>query len=167
MICSANEVMTLAAKAARGAGAPSAQASRFGEAALCHFVANRDPQPLKQALDDLPMGAILDLPVYLMSCAEAATNGVFEGISLRHKDAALFDSYLDALPYGSDSRLIEGGGVRFRLFFNQPQRPVPPARVDLPDPLARHLQSLAARILVPESDASRRSGAGAGLTDND
>jgi len=37
----------------------------------------------------------------------------------------------------------------------------------LPDALAARLQTLAAGLLVPETEASRRAGAGAGLTDND
>ena len=42
-----------------------------------------------------------------------------------------------------------------------------PARLTLPAPLADKMMALAARTYVPETEASRLSGAGAGLTDND
>lgn len=60
MSFSVNEVETLAAKAARGAGAPPAQAARFGRAAVHHLAAARDPEALLDALAALPRGPILD-----------------------------------------------------------------------------------------------------------
>ncbi len=47
------------------------------------------------------------------------------------------------------------------------RRPTLPARINCPAELFEHLQSLAQNTYVPASAASRESGAGAGLTDND
>lgn len=45
--------------------------------------------------------------------------------------------------------------------------PKPLGRRVIPQALADHLAEMAAKTLVPESEASRQAGAGAGLTDND
>jgi hypothetical protein len=57
--------------------------------------------------------------------------------------------------------------VILEMAFDIPRPPHPVSRVTLPDTLATKMQRLAARLLVPETDASRRAGAGAGLSDND
>jgi len=56
---SVNEIESLGAKAARGAGAPPAQALRFGKALVHHLAQQRDPQEIRMALDALPQGPIL------------------------------------------------------------------------------------------------------------
>jgi hypothetical protein len=164
MMCSANEVMTLAAKAARGAGAPPGQATDFGKAALCHLISGRDTQDLLNALNALPGGPILDLPLFFLRCAEEAVDDRYESIV---DPTPIFLSYLEAQPFASEADLQEDGKLHTRLLINRPAQPKPVSRLDLPEKLAGHMKDLAARLLVPESDISRLSGAGAGLTDND
>lgn len=166
MKCSANEVTTLAAKAARGAGAPPAQAVGFGAAALCHLIARRDPAVLRAALDALPEGAILDLPLALAMTIEDGEGAEIKGKLVVGDFPKLALSYLDAQPYTTETKL-DGSTLAVTLHLTQPRARKAVARVDLPDDLAAHMQGLAAHLLVPESDASRLSGAGAGLTDND
>ncbi|WP_425038213.1 DUF3726 domain-containing protein [Primorskyibacter sp. S187A] len=56
---SVNEIEALATKAARGAGAPPAQAAKFGQAAVRHLAASRAEAALIDALQALPGGPIL------------------------------------------------------------------------------------------------------------
>lgn len=163
MMCSANEVMTLAAKAARGGGAPPAQASAFGRAALCHLIAGRSDQALAEALGALPAGPILTLPLAFARLIEAAEGDVATG-RLPASDLTL--SYVQAQPFVSVIQQQEGG-IDLELSLTQPARISPVSRVDIAQALADQMNALAARLLVPESEASRLSGAGAGLTDND
>lgn len=163
MIGSANEVMNLAAKAARGGGAPVAQAYAFGRAATCHLIADRPAADLDAALDALPKGPILDLPLLLMACAETRQPeatipaGPLPDLTLSYAQSQPFAC--TATPSGSHITLSQA--------FDKPANQLPVKRVMLPDALAARLQTLAAGLLVPETEASRRAGAGAGLTDND
>ena len=163
MKTSANEVLTLAAKAARGAGAPPGQAVEFGRAALCHLIAGRGEAALRAALEALPEGPIVVLPVALAEIAESGEEGIATG-SLAA--APLVQSYLDALPYAV-ARESAGERLHVTLTLAAPNTVARAYRVEMSDALADHLSALAARTYVPETDASRRSGAGAGLTDND
>jgi len=159
---SVNEVMTLAAKAARGAGAPPAQAAQFGAAAAVHLGAGREIDPLEQALAALPEGPVILLPLALMRIAEQGQGGHISG-TVTDADPALLQSYLEALPYAA--RLADGGLVE--LYLSRPSARPRLTRIALPDHLFDDWNRLAARLLVPESEASRLSGAGAGLSDND
>jgi hypothetical protein len=166
MKCSANEVMTLAAKAARGAGAPPAQAADFGTAALRHLQAGREVQNLTDALEHLPTGPILLLPLQLLRITENTRDDVARGEFSRAECGGLAQSYLDAQPYET---LMEksGDSARVTLFLDKPKATHISHRVFIPNSLVTLLQTYAARMLVPETDASRLSGAGAGLNDND
>ena len=163
MIGSANEVMNLAAKAARGGGAPVAQAYAFGRAAVCHLIAKRPTTDLDAALDALPQGPILEIPLTLMVCAEQ---------QLLHSNISagplpeLTLSYAQSQSFACTATL-SGTQITLSQTFDQPAVQMPAKRVTLPDTLAAKMQVLAARLLVPETEASRRAGAGAGLTDND
>lgn len=162
MTRSANEVMVLATKAARGAGAPPAQAARFGSASVWHLVAGLDIAVLDAALNDLPQGPIIELPIAIAKMAEQATAGRYCG-PLSVAGAPLAQSYLATLPFAAD---IDGQGIA-TLDLNLPSAPGTPTRIDLSQQAYDRWSALAERLLVPESDASRLSGAGAGLTDND
>lgn len=166
MKCSANEVMTLAAKAARGAGAPPAQAADFGAAALRHLQAGREVDMLIDALKALPSGPVIALPLVLMQILENSTDGIAEGGLEPGSNATLIQSYLDAQPFETQLE-NQAGSFHITLFPTKLKAAPLMPRVDAPDDLLASFQSYAARILVPESDASRLSGAGAGLTDND
>ncbi|MEW9919247.1 hypothetical protein AB2B41_06510 [Marimonas sp. MJW-29] len=166
MKVSANEVMTLATKAARGAGAPPAQAADFGRAAVRHLIAGRAPQSLTDALAALPEGPILSLPLAFARLMENAKDETAEGKIKLDADPDLTQSYAEAQPFATETS-VQKDALAVRIFLDRPNTAKPVARVDLSDDLAFLMQNLAARILVPESEASRRSGAGAGLTDND
>jgi hypothetical protein len=147
--------MTLAAKAARGAGAPSAQAANYGRAAVRHLCSGRAEDDLRLALITLPEGPILALPLKLTEC-EA---GILESDGWD----ALARSYVEALPF--EASLDADMNLVFDLA--HPARHSVPARCELPMKINSLWCDLAAKTLVPESDASRISGAGAGLSDND
>lgn len=163
MICSANEVMTLATKAARGGGAPPAQATQFGGAALAHLIAARTISDLSNALIELPMGPIITHPLRIQELFEAVKE---TSVPAHVPYSDLLRSYLEALPY--DAKVIsEGDRLRIRLSNTMRQHAPPVSRFRLPQNLFAQMQTLAARTLVPDTAASRQSGAGAGLTDND
>ena len=159
---SANEVMVLATKAARGAGAPPAQADRFGAAALLHLVSGRDLAELDAALAALPGGPILSYPLDIMCIAEQATDGMAKG-PLAGAQTGLAQSYVQSLPMHAS--LTEDGTLSIDLAKPAIRRNM--TRVDLPDAVYARWSALAARLLVPESEASRLTGAGAGTSDND
>ena len=166
MTRSANEVMALAAKAARGAGAPPAQAAEFGRAALCHLIAGREGADLRRALDALPAGPILSLPLAFARIIETSNGGTATGIIPRAAELALAQSYAEALPF-EQTHAAETKGLSLTVHTTKPVRRSAVARVRLDDGLAAFMSTLAARTFVPESEASRLAGAGAGLTDND
>ena len=163
MKASANEVMVLAAKAARGAGAPPAQASAFGRAALCHLAADRSATDLMTALDTLPQGPVISLPLAFATLVVTQTH---TGTIRAEAPADLVRSYAEAQPFAT-SVSLEGDDLIATLDTKTPTARATVARIDLPDGLAHLLNTHAAKILVPENAASRSSGAGAGLNDND
>lgn len=165
MTRSANEVMVLAAKAARGAGAPPAQASEFGRAVVRHIHAGRDLRYISQALEAVPKGPIIDFPIAFTRVLESG------GTPARGQVEAsawlpLAQSYADALPYAAQVNVM-GAVLDITADLQQPAAHVSLGRLTLPDAFLNQMNTLAARILVPESAASRLAGAGAGLTDND
>ncbi len=162
MTRSANEVMVLATKAARGAGAPPAQAAQFGAAVVAHLTAGRDTDALDRALEALPNGPIVDLPLALTRIAEKQVEGIAEG-TLDHAEHALAKSYVVAMPCVAD---ISDDGL-LHIDLNRPAPRAEVQRIDLPETTYTAWTALAAKLLVQESEASRLSGAGAGLTDND
>lgn len=163
MNLSVNEVMSLAARAARGAGAPPAQAAAFGRAAMFHLAAGRAAGTLTAALESLPQGPILTLPldfirVLTEDCSE---------IPLPPDVATeLVQSYAEAQPFLTTLH-PEGPQMQITVDRKSPSPGPAISRITMSEDLFTFLNHLAARILVPESEASRIAGAGAGLTDND
>ena len=163
MKLSVNEVMSLAARAARGAGAPPAQAAAFGRAAMFHLAAGRAAGPLTAALKSLPQGPILTLPldfirVLTEDCSE---------IPLPPDVATeLVQSYAEAQSFLTTLH-PEGPQMQITVDRKSPSPGPAISRITMSEDLFTFLNHLAARILVPESEASRIAGAGAGLTDND
>jgi len=160
MTRSANEVSVLAAKAARGAGAPPAQAAQFGAAAVAHLAAGGDLDVLDAALAELPMGPIITLPLAISGVAEQAKGGHAQG---RIAPSLLARSYAASLPYHA---VLDGEGMLV-LDFDVPATRSAPIRFALSDAVYEQWSALAAAMLVPESEASRLKGAGAGNSDND
>ncbi len=160
---SANEVMALAAKAARGAGAPPAQAANFGLAAVAHLGEGRQVVELQQALAALPGGPIIDLPLGIQAVAETADRGLARGLLDDGGFVGLTQSYVSVLPYAA---ALDDADI-LTLDLNTPGKRRALTGVEVPVEVAADWHSLGARLLVPDSAASRQSGAGAGLSDND
>jgi hypothetical protein len=135
----------------------------FGRVVVCHLVAGRDIADLSNALSALPNGPIISLPQQFNALAETAENGHAHA---RLSNDALMLSYAQTLPYSCDAR-IDVDAVHLTLNLMRPAARLKQTRVTLPQAFAKDLGRMAAKILVPESDVSRQSGAGAGLTDND
>ncbi|NNE51136.1 MAG: hypothetical protein HKN30_01890 [Sulfitobacter sp.] len=164
MTRSANEVMSLSSKAARGAGAPPEQAALFGRAALCHLAAAREAETLRRALEALPGGPILSLPPAFIVLQEEAAEAPGAELPAPAADPALIQSYAEAQPFLTT---VIAASRRLTTDLNTPSPRLPAHRIALPKELAERMQALAARLLVPDTAASRLGGAGAGLTDND
>lgn len=166
MTLSANEIYTLAAKAARGAGAEPGQAEDFGRAACYHFAARRPIEELLQALALCPRGPISQLPTRLMRIVEGGRDGI-AGADLSLSDvSSLFLSYIDALPYHVALH-CSGDLCAVSIHLTQPNRAQKPGRAAVPPHLKTRLNQLAEKTLVPETRVSREKGAGASLYDSD
>lgn len=159
---SMNEVMVLATKAARGAGAPPAQAAQFGAAAIAHLTNGRELQDLHNALAALPEGPIISLPLDITRVAETAQGGRAKGHAAVD-GTTLLQSYISMLPF--QAQVLQGNEIHLDL--TKPAARLLVKRIDLSEDTYAQWSAFAARLLVPESDASRLSGAGAGLSDND
>lgn len=165
---SVTEIAALAAKAARGAGAPPAQAARFGQATACHLAARRDARSVTQALEALPSGPIMMLPVVLDAAMAQAWDGSGGVLSLPGGMADdLVESYLAALPCEARLHCSETGRLSVTLDITRLRGAGICGRIDAEDAFIEDLARLAARTFVPETEASRTGGAGAGLDDND
>lgn len=162
MKLSVNEVTTLAAKAARGVGAPPAQADDFGRAAAQHLGAGRALEDLRSALDNVPNGPIILFPLALLALAERAEDGRAQGWVDALNLPELLHSYVEVMGCAA---FCDGRKVTLDLNAPAPRRPA--HRIEIPEALAADWSALAARLLVPETEASRTRGAGAGITDND
>ena len=168
-----SEVAAMVQKAARGAGIPLGQAEDLGRTARFLAGTGADVSVISAALQE-PASAVdvvwspdrievtagsaaLIAPIvrdaFAMGCAEAALANV-----------AHVPLVLGTLAQAGVSAQAEG------LLVRQCDTPLPALRheaVDIPDADWALWADLAARTYVPESDASRAAGAGAGLTDND
>lgn len=160
---SANEVLNLAAKAARGAGAPPAQAAAFGRAAVAFLLAGHDPADLSEALADLPGGPVIALPLEIHRIMETADAGQAAGPFSDQGYPRLAAAYIAVLPF--EAHLDASCRLNMRL--DRPANRHASGRIALSDARVAEWSAYAARLLVPETAASRQAGAGAGLTDND
>jgi hypothetical protein len=163
---SGNEVVALATSAARGGGAPPGQAAEFGRATLCHLSAGRGPDDLIHALNALPDGPVLEVPLAMARIMDDAKDDVAAGVMALAAPADLVDSYLDAQPFHV-ARAPGPDGLAVTFSLQAPARLALAGRIALPDGLTGLMRDLSAKVLVPDTDASRARGAGAGLTDND
>jgi hypothetical protein len=160
------EICALATKAARGAGAPAAQAERFGRAACLHLMNERDADALAAALDALPGGPILAIPRAIDGAlARLGQSNLCTLGPLAQDD--LLRSYVEALPFAAHLESGRDDELVLCVDVTQPQPKTMPRRISRCQELLCHMQKLAERTFVPDSDTSRQSGAGAGTSDND
>ena len=169
MMVSSSELQMLVLKACRGVGVPVAQAQEVAVAlaqtpqalgALLPHLA----QPMKAAKFDFSAGLTVHDASLLRdfsACADAATLGVqpvrlcgMAGCDLAH-----------ALAH---SRGLSIAGEGADVVFTGPV-PLPSqgARCSVVPEIWQQISRFAALTYVPETDASRLGGAGAGLSDND
>ncbi len=166
MSWSANEVEGLAAKAARGAGAPPEQAAWFGRATAVHLAQARDDADMMAALNALPGGPVIDVHLSIMALlTECDADGTATGHIAGPE--GLVRSYLEALPFEVAFLQQNQGGTQVTLQAQRPRTTLPATRCNLSPTLLETMRSLAARTFVPETESSRQAGAGAGLLDND
>ncbi|WP_299742754.1 hypothetical protein [uncultured Tateyamaria sp.] len=160
------EVQSLGVKAASGAGVPPAQALAFG-AMLARHIADEGPQGAVAAALSTPE-KIVALAHRVETIVEAAS------VTARPVDAveddagtrAMLVSWLAALPCKAELD-IAGPKVRISLSLSEPSARTRPERLHLDPSLSKQLDVLAAKTYVPDSDASRSGGAGAGLMELD
>ncbi|WP_299611309.1 hypothetical protein [uncultured Tateyamaria sp.] len=160
------EVQTLGVKAASGAGVPPAQALAFG-AMLARHVADEGPQGAVQAALDNP-DRIVALAHRVETIVEAASI-TSKPVDATEDDAgtrAMLVSWLAGLPCKSELD-VAGPKVRVSLSLTEPSTRGRPERLALTPSLTEQLNTLAAKTYVPDSDASRAGGAGAGLMELD
>lgn len=154
---SANEIEGLVLKAARGGGLPLGHAEDLASAAAYLDLDGLTECPVKT-------GAALALPLAL----DAIMLG--KGPQEVPCEAVVMTAYAKAAEavMGRTLKWQETrDGVVIEAFTAPCGAPDPLGRRDVPEALLTHLEELAAKTLVPETEASREAGAGAGLTDND
>lgn len=164
MSWSQTEIMALAAKAARGAGAPAGQAQQFGKAAVKHLLRGGDDNDLLRALEALPGGTIVEAPRAIDDCLIAG--GGDEVFIFSDTADGLFESYVRALPF-EITKVVSGEKTQFALNRSKLAVSGKPDRVFANKEFIARLRLFASATLVPDSEASRSAGAGAGLDDND
>lgn len=161
-----SEVQALGVKAASGAGVPAAQALAFG-ATLARYLADGGGERAVSDILNAPQ-RIVTLALRVERVIEAASIGVTP-VRVIEDDTGLrglLISWLMGLPCQSDLK-INGNTIEATLTLAAPSGRSRPDRVALSPALESRLQVLAAKTLVPDSDASRSSGAGAGQMDID
>ncbi|WP_299153280.1 hypothetical protein [uncultured Tateyamaria sp.] len=160
------ELQALGVKAASGAGVPAAQALAFGAMLPRHLADGGAEDPLIRALESPTR--IVTLALQIEEMVERASI-TLEPVRMQQADAgrrALMISWLAGLPCQSEVS-VSGTEVRAALSLAAPSKRGRPKRISVSEQLATQLRHLAERTYVPDSDASRNVGAGAGLMDLD
>ena len=160
------ELQALGVKAATGAGVPPAQALAFGAMLARHLADGGSEQPVSAAL--AAPETILTLAHRVEAMIETASIKQ-RAVSVSEPDAghrALLISWLSGLPCQVDIS-ASGNEITARLALAAPSTRSRPVRITLSTAMGRQLHDLAARTYVPDSAASRASGAGAGLMEMD
>lgn len=157
---SGNEIQALVLKAARGGDVPLGLAEDL--AAAAQFL----------DLDALTECPCRGEPTQISMIATAFDQvAAGEGPQKVNADPALIAAYAQMIETHQhctvDLTTYENGAKITAIEQTRPQVSHPLGRRLVPETLAHHLADMAAKTLVPETDASRLGGAGAGLTDND
>lgn len=157
---SANEIAMLIARAVRGGGLPSGIAEELALAADYLELPAISACPFRGSAPDI-----------LAICAALDRGQAGERVSEIVGDHAVISAMIKAREVQMEQRLTtEESATGLVLSGGNASEYVPHAKLGrrkVPPALLAHLEDLAAQTLVPESEASRLSGAGAGLTDND
>ncbi|MEL7091218.1 MAG: hypothetical protein AAFN94_05745 [Pseudomonadota bacterium] len=160
-----NEVQSKAARAAVGAGVPHAQALAFGT-----MVARL----LSDGGDEDLVLRCLETPARVVSLAGAVEEAV-EAASVAPDvvrvpvDAfqrSLLSAWLRSLPCQAEIAEV-ADALMVKLELRLPNALERPLRVPVRETLWQAMEDLAARTYVPDSEASRSMGAGAGLMETD
>jgi hypothetical protein len=175
---SLNEIGGMVLKAARGAGVPLGHCEDLAAAAV--YLAGTDPGRLGAVLDALAgpykvadaqwSTVVLDCPNARMImagpvAADALAAGV-ERVVLRDLDVPRLMLALCAARGLVVDHHFKGADLHLVLTQGIPPRPTAQAAT-VSDQLWIQLSDLASKTYVPATEASRLSGAGAGLNDND
>ncbi len=160
MELTANEIEMLVLKAARGGGVALGHSEDLSAAA-----AFLDMDALAVCPCSGVTPAAMAVPVALDLVAAGA------GAQTVQAEPAVIAAYVACVQARSGRTLVWSstptGAVFERFKDRAPDVAMPFGRRTIPVTLVRHLTEMAAKLLVPETDASRKTGAGAGLNDND
>lgn len=168
-----NEVGAMVAKAARGAGFPVGQAEDLGRVAVYLAASGGDCRLISAALQEEPAPVDVNWGTEAISvnAGPAILIGpiVCDAFALGCTRAKLADAeqvllICAYLAQAGIAATVQGAEV---MRDAQGLEPGAPGPVEIADEDWAIWADLAARTYVPESDASRAAGAGAGLTDND
>lgn len=157
---SLSEVRALCFRAALGAGATAGLAEIFGSLAAVHLLAGRRAEVLEDALFALPGGPILDLAVLH---AQAVTQGATPVAVPPGMEGDLVYSFAESRNVRCDVDAVAKTVTYWPNDLSAPSA----GRVSGYDDFFEHLNNLSAKTLVPDTDASRDKGAGAGEIDNE
>ena len=173
MMRALNEVGAIVRKAALGAGIPVGQADDLARTAV-HMAGQRDM--LKPVVDALiePQEAVDvawggDRLVIKSGNAAMTAPIVKDGFATGVRQARLCRQahmpLVIAMLAEAGVQVVSDGSIIKKTGLGAPDPVMGP--VDIPDDIWNAFATLAAKTLVPASEASRAGGAGAGLTDND
>ncbi|MBU2994640.1 DUF3726 domain-containing protein [Octadecabacter sp. 1_MG-2023] len=158
MELSANEIATLFLKAARGGSVPLGYCEDLAAAAAYLDL---------DALTRCPIldSAAVNLPTALdLVLAGRGPREVVTEDAMIKAYVALYETRLAKTVHWQAN---ETGAVFEKFHHALPVAHAPLGRRAMPSELMKHLEGLAGKTLVPETETSRAGGAGAGLTDND
>ena len=160
------EVQALATRAAAGAGVPAAQSLAFGAMLARHLADGGDEAPLHAAL--AAPDRILALAQRVEEVLEAASisQRPVKTVEADAAQRALLVSWLTGLPCRTAIE-VKDDTVLAALDLASPSTCARADRLMVSAALNDDLGTLAARTYVPDSEASRTMGAGAGLMDTD
>ncbi len=172
MIRSRNEIAGMALKAARGAGVPLGHAEDFARAV--DFMAESEMLLLSNALSGPFDVAVTESPLIFSGPTIMVAPMAIDAIAAGEQSVALQGAHPEALlnAYFHYARQAYGLCVNFSdgVVMQSSDLKVidmPAEAINVPDTIWQQWNDLAGNTYVPETEASRLSGAGAGLTDND
>lgn len=174
MIRSQNEIAAIVRQAARGAGAPPGQAEDLARTALYLVQTREGLDRVAAALLDPfdPVDVQWDRDcIKVRSGPAMMTAPVVRDAFLGGVDSARLDHPAHAplirAALAEAGIMVAGDDTDLARISATPPAGTVTGPVDVPNTIWSVFATFAARTFVPETDASRITGAGAGLTDND